>query len=168
MLVHSPCQLNHGSSHPLIIRAGCPHAQSEVSHRCLKMTWCSKVAKDAWKSAQSGPAIPSDPPKNGQVMVFSRFFNEHLTGVVSLGPTGENKTGMRSSRMKSRKEEHKYWLGRTNLESAAWWNINGHRLKSHQLVAGVHNKSLRWWCSLYNTVTTFKYVEGGPDREAPE
>ena len=47
-------------------------------------------------------------PKNGQVMVFSRFFNEHLTGVVSLGPTGENKTGMRSSRMKSRKEEHKY------------------------------------------------------------
>lgn len=33
-------------------------------------------------------------PKNGQVIVFSRFFNEHLTGVVSLGPTGENKTGL--------------------------------------------------------------------------
>lgn len=37
------------------------HLFVAVSHRCLKMTWCSKVAKGAWKSAQSGPAIPSDP-----------------------------------------------------------------------------------------------------------
>lgn len=66
------------------------------------------------------PEWPSNTERPGRRMVrswfFSRFFNEHLTGVVSLGPTGENKTGMRSSRMKSLKEEHKYWLGRTNLE----------------------------------------------------
>ena len=149
---HLPAQPR--TSHPRIIAAGCPHAPSEVSHRCLKMTWHSKVLK-ARKSAQSGSATPSDPAEEWSGhRFFPGFFNEHLTGVVSLGPTGENKKGMRSSRIKSR-EDYNYWLGRTNLEPPAWWSIKEHRLKSHQLVAGVHNSS-PWWFSWMINLDVYK------------
>ena len=102
---------------------GCPHAPAEVSHRCLRMTWCSKVAKDRClgKVPRVAQQYRATRPKNGQVIVFSRFFNVHLTGVVSLGPTGENKTGMRSSTTKLKVVEKNTStdFGSTNLESPA-------------------------------------------------
>lgn len=92
------------------------------------------------------PEWPSNTERPGRRMVRSSFFPDFLMstwlGLFHWDPRVRTKQGWEAAGWKVVKKNTS-----TDLDVLIW-NINGHRLKSHQLVAGVHNKSLRWWCSM--------------------